>query len=218
MTSVLIGYCHNGTVRAEFHGCLIGLMLHEAKRGKLKNLQRCNVGGAYIAQNRNIIAENFLATDFEWLLFLDNDMVFNGDLLKLLLESADANAKTPVVAWLVRGPDGKLGTIPEVDCQSIIPLAACGMGGTIIHRDVFLGIRAERASRGIKPEDDDWEWFGHDLDHGQRMGEDVTFCLRAAAAGFATYGVGSIQLGHVKARHIDLSVLKDNPAALAMPP
>ncbi len=219
MTSVLIGYCHNGTVRAEFHECLIDLLIHESKRRALSNLERTNAGGPYIADNRNRIAQYFVErTESEWLLFLDNDMVFNPNLLELLLAAADnahrkilagcyvtlGEGEIPVVAWLKRRDDGKLYTVGEFDPKAIVPLDLAGMGGTLIHRDVFINVRSYRSHLR-----DNWIWFGHDLDNGEHLGEDGTFCLRAAECGYQTFGVGGVQMVHMKTRKLGLDALKD---------
>jgi predicted ATP-grasp superfamily ATP-dependent carboligase len=48
-----------------------------------------------------------------------------------------------------------------------------------------------------------WEWFVYATLAGEAVGEDITFCLRAAEAGFPTHVDTSIKCGHEKPVVID---------------
>jgi hypothetical protein len=80
----------------------------------------------------------------------------------------------------------------------VIPLAAVGMGCTLIRRDVFeklLDPWYERTSVkvGGKP---------------VRGGEDICFCLRAGEAGFQTWGHAGVAVRHWKRIPLDFELFR----------
>ena len=81
--------------------------------------------------------------------------------------------------------------IQEFADDRVQPIAACGMGFTLIHRRVFDALYNEA---------DPWCWFGHDLYMGKRMGEDICFCERASKAGFSMFADGRVTVSHIKSR------------------
>ena len=83
--------------------------------------------------------------------------------------------------------------LPDVDAG--VELGSCGMGCTLIHRNVF-----EKLQQILS--DDPWPWFGHDIIQtvrgAERAGEDVTFCKRAREAGFKIVGHCGVTVEHYK--------------------
>lgn len=209
-TKALIAYCHRGTIHASFSESLIDLLIYEAGRKQVE-VQRTNICGGTISDARNAVVEAFLGSECQWLLFLDSDMVFPANLLETLLSASSEDRRIlagcyltyldnhiPKVVWLERRSDGKLYTVSEVRPDSVVSLQAVGMGGTLIHRSVL---------ESFPKSDDSWRWFGHDLVNGNRIGEDITFCLRAEKLGFKSFGVGAAQMGHNKNRILDIDAL-----------
>jgi hypothetical protein len=172
-----------------------------------------------VAQNRNAIVEQFLPTPFEWLLMMDSDMEFDHDVPERLIASANENNVKILSGMYVGRPlkDGELypiwfgkidPTLPENEgCDSRIlsevnhdGLTPCtggvGMGCCLIHREVL------EAMRMMYHEKEPWIWFSWDTAsfRGQLVsrGEDLSFCLNAAAIGYPTYGDARIRLGHFK--------------------
>lgn len=189
---------------------VLNLLIREAAR-KQFGIQVISVKGPYIPESRNGIAKKFLETDSEWLLSVDNDMIFQPNLLEVLMDVAGSDKKivggfyltyyennTPGSTWLVE-VDGKLFTVGKVENDMTVAVNAVGMGGTLIHRSVF------EAVRDAYQDNDEWPWYAHDLTNGKRMGEDVTFCYRASQCGFKTYGTTKASLGHLKTKCLDLS-------------
>ena len=208
---VCVGFCHAGTVHEPFMQSMIGLLLYDANREqRIKDVQ--SVCGSYIAESRNLVVKEFLKTSCTWLLFFDNDVVFNPNILELLSALTDEQHKiigsfylnyyvdgNLHPTWLEYNSNGDLQTVGNIENNKLINVASVGMGGTLIHRDVFETIQKRRQAS------DNWIWYGHDIDKkGERMGEDVTFCLRAKQYGFNTYGYTGVQLGHRKTKTVTI--------------
>jgi len=176
----------------------------------------CATKKLYVAENRNDLVKQFLnhPAKSEWLWVLDPDIVFEPDALAKLLAVAHPD-KAQIVAgayylnsqeaeasitWHADTPDGlRLFRRPPNMPDRAIVLGSCGMGCTLIHRSVF-----EKLAELHK--DDPWTWFGHDLLDTRegviRAGEDVTFCLRARAAGFTVVGHCGVVVEHLKTMRV----------------
>lgn len=123
------------------------------------------------------------------------------------------------LSWLLFTEHGikAIETLPKT--AEPVEITAAGMGCTLIHRDAL------QAVADMHP-NDPWDTFSADMlvqfeDGGfqcafspedfkevmaggrkvrnyERMGEDVTMCIRARMAGFPTYGLPSLVLEHYK--------------------
>lgn len=205
----VIGYIHPGTVRAEFCASLLAT----AMEGKtpLDSVLTYR-SGPNISTARNKIVADFLGRQrAPWLLMADTDMVFAGDALDRLIAAADP-AERPILGGLCfsqNGDDdpypvmyelgqGKAGTLaftryttwPEDTCQRV---SATGAAFLLMHRTALQ--RIETVSKDISA-----PWFretpvGTPL---AMLGEDLTFCLRAAAAGIPVHVHTGVQVGHMK--------------------
>jgi hypothetical protein len=206
---VALAYCHGETVRPAFMRSVIHAIVED--KGRLIH-GYITSEGLYVPRGRNeIVGEFLLKSGCEWLWFLDTDVEFRANTLKLLMDATEDGEKKIVAApyWNVDGEtgspyctwmdvvDGSLLPYAEIPEEETIELMACGMGCTLIHRDVFVDV-----ARNYK--EDPWMWFSHDLittEHGNlRLGEDVSFCLRAAVAGHTTWGVTGVEIDHLKLR------------------
>jgi hypothetical protein len=176
--------------------------------------------GAQITKSRNKIVRDFLELDgIDWLWCIDADMEFSPDLLEQLVEAAHP-VERPIVgglcfaymrdnprkfwptlyAW-IPGSE-RLRRLTQYPADSLMPVAATGAACLLVHRSVFV----KMAERFPPP----WPWFaetpfyerGEDgkpiLETGDTYSEDITFCLRAQAAGFPIFVHTGIKLGHVK--------------------
>ena len=207
--SVVLAYCHgeDGNFKPAFVRSLVRVLVED--RGR-KIHGYITAQGLYVPRGRNEIVGDFLnGSACDWLWFLDTDVEFPADTLDRLLQ-ATADGERKIVAapyWSIDDEgepyctwmgidDGSLLPFREIPAGQTIELDACGMGCTLIHRDVFVDIAAAQT------QDDPWIWFGHDLvatEHGAaRLGEDVSFCIRAAQVGHATWGVCDIVVDHLK--------------------
>lgn len=164
---------------------------------------------AIIADSRDGLVRQFLEQDADWLFMLDPDIQFPPDTSDRLLELAHPT-ESPIIAgaywnayqddercltWHAATPEGLRLFKRLPDLKGGIEIGSCGMGCTLIHRNVFLRLQEAR------PEEP-WPWFGHDIIETStgpdRAGEDVTFCVRAREAGFKIVGHCGVTVEHFK--------------------
>lgn len=207
---VVIGYLSGGETRIEFTRSIAGTMAYSTINQVCSSIgQLPHISGPRIAAGRNHLVEAFLATPGEWLLMVDDDMVFPDDVVERFLKVAHPR-KAPIVGGLAFGV-GRDGIFPTLfrlseEAQSpvrmdawpldeVVEVDATGAACLFVHRSVFEALAEEYS----KP----WQWFQETTLHGNSVGEDMTFCLRARAAGFPIKVDTSIKFGHVKPRVID---------------
>lgn len=152
----------------------------------------CKTFGSLIAGNRNSIAKEAIQRNDDYLLFIDSDMVFDGDFLLDLLKR-----KRDIVSGLcvsrrppyrpvakVLHPDGRYFPRNGLDeGRFFSDLDAVGTAFVLIKTDVF---------RKIEP-----PWFAMPPYMGGIMGEDVYFCKKAKEVGYDVCVDTSIIVGHV---------------------
>lgn len=119
--NVVVGYVHSNDIAVNFHHSILKLWEHEltSDRHLLAGWLPMRYGTGGLVEARNRIAATFLTTESEWLLSLDTDMGFSGDLLQRLYDAADP-VERPVVGALCFinseiGSDGMGGvrTVPK---------------------------------------------------------------------------------------------------------
>lgn len=180
--------------------------------------------GSSVANNRNQIVRQFLDnTEADWLWWIDSDMAFPPDIVDRLVESADPTER-PIFGALcfavLRGhgqevvptlyaltdddpplPARVMNLPPK---PGIYQFSATGAGCVLVHRTVYETVAEHRASPDVEPfstwsfpwyQDSPWQSNDGTADV---MGEDLTFCYRAAAAGIPTHVDTRIECGHVK--------------------
>lgn len=167
-----------------------------------------------------------------WLLWIDADVTFHADALDQLLAVADPTRRAIIgglcpagghgATWddgslfrstmLLADPTGIAEDAPvRADERSLTPLSiddalaysaarpvrvnATGCAFLLLHRDVAEAVGSRWAGETQR-------WFAPAVTHGATRGEDVTFCLRAAACGYATWVHGGVQIGHRKTETI----------------
>jgi len=169
------------------------------------------MGTSIPANGRSSIVWQFLRGDSPWLWMVDSDMVFDkGHPMKLWNTAQEYDVKIvsglafifrdsqqPVPSYFMRG-DGIVFSedtlwIPNnLVPEEPITVAAAGMASTLIHRDVFEAIEAER--------DEKYRWFDQIERPGNDglLGEDVSFFIRAGEAGFEQVLDPDAETGHLK--------------------
>lgn len=205
----VIGYVHGGAVRAEFAGSLLAT----AMEGRTPlDAVLTYASGPNISTARNKLVDDFLTRQrAPWLLMADTDMVFAPDALTRLIAASGPHAPItgalcysqndgaadpfPVMYELVSQPGElvaftRLASWPE---DSLVRVSATGAAFLLLHRDALEQVRDGKDIAA--------PWFRESAIPGAPlalMGEDMTFCLRAAAAGIPVHVHTGVQVGHVK--------------------
>ena len=204
----VIGYVRGKDVAGEFCESLVTVAMEAST--PLDAVLRY-VSGPNISTPRNLVVDEFLRSyTAPWLLMVDTDMVFSGSALDRLIAAADP-VKRPLVGALCFSPaagevrptmyeitqkeSGALGFAhlqawPEDTC---VKVSATGTGFLLMHRGALEKVAAFSKDAAAP-------WFretpvGEPL---KLMGEDMTFCLRAGAAGIPVHVHTGVQVGHMK--------------------
>jgi hypothetical protein len=205
--SVAVGYLYGEHVAAGFANSLAAMLWAQARGGAVVDVFP-EASGVNVAHGRNNLCRALLESPHQWLLMLDADMTFSADLPQRLLEHADPDT-APIVGALCFGvddgtlfptlydfteDDGAIRTVRYNDYprDTMFRVGATGAACLLIHRSVIEAIEAQ----GF---DAVWPWFQESAIQGQRFGEDMTFCLRAAAVGAPIHVNTAVSIGHQKA-------------------
>lgn len=171
-----------------------------------------HVGRAHSAVARNIIVKAFLKGDYTHLLFIDDDMIFEGDAINKLL-AMDVDIATGI-AYQRGEPHSPCIFLFNPDNKSLYPVEAVrdkesrgqsqvdAIGGYFIlaKRKVFEGVeypwfKYGDTSLGINDSVDPEE---------KGIGEDVYFSAKAKMAGFEVWVDTSVEIKHIgQEREID---------------
>lgn len=213
--ATVIGYLHPEDVSASFAYSLCRLMLYEtARTGMPPYLLAQRTPAGQLVENRNTVVAHFLESGAEWLLFVDSDMGFPADALERLL--AVASVERPIVGGLCFGlwvdnahfddatqacswrsfptiysfveTDDTVGftaasAFPDDD---VVECSATGAAFFVAHRSVYEAIGGG--------------WF-EPVTHPKgnvRFSEDLSFFIRAAAAGYGCAVHTGVRTSHAK--------------------
>lgn len=206
MDRAVISYVHPDHVRAEFMESM--LALREFGRTPVDGILTAK-SGPNISRARNMLVERFMREQSApWLWMVDTDMVFAPDLLDRLMAAAHPQ-NHPIVGGLcfAQGQDGEaqatMYELTERDGRpsmvrytlwpedQLFEVAVTGAACLLMHRDALDRI-AKYKPHPAAP------WFQEVPFYGELMGEDMTFCMRARAAGLQIFVHTGIQMGHMK--------------------
>ena len=205
----VIGHLTGGWERSEFSASVLAAVME----GPAEITQVLKVtSGPNISHGRNVLSRQFLEQDAaDWLFMCDTDMWFPADTVARLIEAADP-AERPVVGALCFSQnndngggepyptmyelveqDGDLAFIrykkwPE---DALVRVSATGAACLLIHRSALEAVE-KRADDLAAP------WFRESQTRTALMGEDMTFCLRCAAAGIPVHVDTRVKVGHMK--------------------
>jgi len=178
-TSVLIGIPHLGTVDFDFAFSLRNLQAPEGSNMAIFGQKR-----TIVHQARNIIVKALLESNYEWLLFLDSDQVFEPGLLNKLLATGKDFVGTQIFKRVPPyapciGKVDKKGDLISIMANELMEVDSIGMGATLIHRRVFEKIN--------KPQ---FEFIGE-------KGEDIVFCEKVKKAGLKIWCDPNVEISHI---------------------
>lgn len=201
---IMLGYAHNGTVRAEFMASMF--QLRDSVAGRLIGAGASSSGGTLISYARNRLTEEFLASSCQWLFMVDTDMTF-APMNLLQLAVAGDPVERPIVSGIcailnkagtgtipnvfnaIRDSAGEVtgfGPVADLPDEGLVQVDGCGAAFLLIHRDVM-----EKIAPG--------EWFREGVTpSGGIRAEDLSFCMRATEAGFSIWAHCGCRPGHMK--------------------
>ncbi len=154
--------------------------------------------GSLIYTSRNNLALQAMKAEFDYMLWLDSDMVFQQDLLVQMKQTMDERGLdfltglyfrrvppfTPVLFDQLDIDENGICTwtdfkdVPE----GLFKVGGCGFGCVLIKTDVLFDVQAK---------------FGEMFNPIANMGEDLSFCWRARQCGYDIWCDPSMILGHV---------------------
>ena len=227
--TIAIGYIHPGQVSSFFmESMLVTLMvdcgaeLARQRPRRIRNIYQ-EWSSANVSQSRNIIVRRFLEREeADWLLFIDADMQWDAEDVERLFAHAhwrerpivgglcfgmQAGRPLPTIYQWAKVPGKEHPTtirLPEYPRDSLVKCAATGAAFLLIHRDVLVKMRDAHLSEG-----DAFPWFQETAWQGDPVGEDITFCLRAAGLGIPTHVATDVRIGHHKSQVLTEQTLDD---------
>jgi len=199
----VIGYVHPGTVRAEFCASLLAICMEGQTRVRTVVALE---SGPNISTPRNLIVRDFLEDNLApWLFMCDTDMWMPPDTIDRLISadkpivgglcwSLDKGVRYPTMYELGQKDGGELAftrysTWPE---DAVMQVSATGAACLLMHRDALLTVEKTSKDRAAP-------WFRETaVAPLALMGEDMTFCLRCAAAGIPVHVHTGVAVGHMK--------------------
>lgn len=154
--------------------------------------------GSLIYTSRNNLALQAMKAEFDYMLWLDSDMVFQQDLLVQMKQTMDERGLdfltglyfrrvppfTPVLFDQLDIDENGICTwtdfkdVPE----GLFKVGGCGFGCVLIKTDVLFDVQAK---------------FGEMFNPIANMGEDLSFCWRARQCGYDIWCDPSLVCGHV---------------------
>lgn len=169
----------------------------------------------------NELVAEFLKTDCEWFLKMDDDIVLRGDMMSLfdipgaLMVAPYSNSfhDEPVISvyqW-TNGEKEDLGTMPyEAMADVIDRCKAAGIRPVYPLADVVGNCYAVRREVYERTIDEDGEWYKQvwrDRSGRVRRGEDAYFFRRCTALGICVHVAFDVRVSHLK--QVDLAQLYD---------
>lgn len=205
---VLIGWVHPGKVHAAFTDSLLRSIAYDRANGERFAGWLGVQCSANVSTGRNALVQWFLNSPAQWLIQIDTDMVWRDDSIHRLLAAADPDT-APIVGGLCFGLEadtGKIwptmydlaGTVEEPEFvrydswapDAMFPVAATGAAFLLVHRSAFEKVQTVGSTT--------YPWFRESELAGKRVGEDVTFCLRAQQCGLPVFVHTGVHIGHIK--------------------
>jgi hypothetical protein len=199
---IMVGYpCYDGKADIGSLGAIYQCAY--AQNSPVKQIQFLN-GDSLVSRARNRIAERFLASDCEYLMFIDNDILFQpADITRLREWNKDIIGGVYLKKKLPYAPVANTcyGTDPETGLSE---MAEIGTGFMMIHRRVFERLINLRGNQlRYEPAGDElpgnyYDFFrvGVSPVTKQYLSEDYFFCEMARLAGFKVLLDSGIMVKH----------------------
>jgi hypothetical protein len=218
--AVTVAYVHSNNVTYSWHHSMMEMVGWDiANHGRIMAggyiAMRCGSDG--LPQARNQSVRHFLDEKAaDWLFWIDTDMGFAPDTIDRLLEAADAETR-PMVGGLCfslresepdemggwrttptptvfdwANIDGQMGFAIRWDykANTLTQCAGTGSACLLVHRSVFEAVEAKFGPI--------WYDRAPNTSTGQLISEDLSFCMRAQAAGVPLFVHTGVRTTHMK--------------------
>lgn len=186
---ILLGMPSVGTIPTK----TVISLLATVERGKVDPMI---VTGSLVYDARDTIARFAIENDYDYVLYVDSDMVFNADDLKRLLAhnvgicsglyvTRDGRNKNVIYSKIItrrRFPFRAPKLIEDKETTGFARVSACGFGFCLIKVSVLKCMA---------------KYFKSLFEPYKGLGEDATFCDKARRCGFITFVDRDVKLGHV---------------------
>jgi len=221
--SVTVAYIHANEATMSWHHSLMELVNYDmGHEGRVMRGGWCAIhaGTGGLVEARNMAVDAFLKDRVgEWLWWVDTDMGFEPDTVDRLFEASDPRER-PIVAALCfslreDAPDGMGGWRTKMNPtifdwttegetrkgfavrfqyskNALTQCSGTGSACILIHRSVF-----QKIEKDFGP-----IWYNRITNPttGHLISEDLSFCIRANAAGFPIFVHTGVQASHAKTR------------------
>ena len=155
-----------------------------------------------IYDSRNAFAARAITEDYDRVLFIDSDMIFEPDLLKRLSDDMDTgldyvsglffSRKTPIKPMIYKAldvsqaedgtPMAVTKTYTDYPRDTLFEVQGSGFGAVLIRTDLMRKV---------------WDKYGPPFMPVPTLGEDLAFCYRARSLGAKLYCDSRVKLGHI---------------------
>ena len=153
------------------------------------------VAGLPYDHARNSVVRRMMKSHFEWLLFLDDDVIPPSDVFRRL-----SSHRREIVSGLYFTRMGKIQPTVFREAQPLPYAVDPCPPDKLLEVDLVPGGCLLIHRRVLEKMAPPWfEWLIHreDLPSGERVGEDCFFCRKAREAGFGIYADTSVACAHV---------------------
>jgi len=154
----------------------------------------------YVA--RCVLANEFLKTPFDDLLFIDSDVGFSRKMLQDLIESEGdvvsglVPDKSPVPVALMRGLDSKPIPVSEIPPEGMIEVGMVPCAFLKIRRKVLTTLLETNAVAKYGPDGIYGQFFAGLIENEHLLSEDYSFSKLCRAAGFKLWVNCGIRVDH----------------------
>jgi hypothetical protein len=195
---VLLGVASGGSPAAPFLGALAALVLPP----DVAALERSVVFGNFIPAQRELIMLDALEGAYDYLFFVDDDIVLPPDALVRLLETAEADPQTAVVGGLYYSRDAVRplavdGWDPNDTTSAFIPAFTSGSNDPVDGIGFGCALLRVEPARALAPPYFPAHVFIERRSHVARQcDEDFRYCERVRDAGFRVRLDARVRCGH----------------------
>ena len=214
--SIIMCWCDNGTTDGKFTEG----MVYSALRSELPFQSAMRVQGNQIGRQRqNALEFWYDKTDFDWVLWVDSDIVLTEEALQKVWAVAEKNTRPvvtgtyfiskenegslmapyPAVFNWVEGDDYKIAYLHPLPKDAVVKVGSAGFGFVLMHRNAITKMREVH---GAVP------YFNETGVGEQFVSEDINFFRLMYTAGVPLYTHTGALVKHMKRFALDIEYYK----------